>query len=100
MKYKPVRNNPVAKFWYRGHHTHPVRRTILIVESTPQLFVGYELREGRTIRNLKNAPIKSYRKDKIACAYSLRSDAPLRRKNPNASTLQREKLLSLIELGA
>ncbi len=99
MKYQPVRRNPVARFWYKGHHTHPVRRTILVIESTSQLFIGYEVREGRILRPLKNAPVKSYRKDKIAHTYSLRPDAPLRKKNPNASTLKREKLLTLIEAG-
>jgi hypothetical protein len=99
MKYNLVRNMPVARFWYKGHHTHPVRRTILVIESTPHLFVGYEVREGRILRKLQDAPIKSYRKDKIANTYSLRPDAPLRRENPNASTLKREKLLSLIETG-
>lgn len=99
MKYQPVRNLPVARFWYQGHHTHPVRRTILIIESKPKMFVGYELREGRTIRSLKDAPIKSYLKEKIAYTRSLRPDAPLRRKNPNTSTLQRDKLMGLIESG-
>lgn len=50
--YEPVTKLPVAKFYYQGNHSHPVRRTVLIVEETKDQFKGYEIREGRTTRAL------------------------------------------------
>jgi len=99
MKYELVKNNPVAKFWYKGTHTHPVRRTVLVVRTTPKLVIGYELREGRDVRNLKNAPIKSYRKDKIALARQLRPGNKLRSEDESASTYRRENLVEMLENG-
>lgn len=99
MKYDPVRNLPVAKFWYQGHHTHPVRRTVLIVKTTPTMIVGYELRDGNTVRTLKKAPIKSYRKDKIALARQLRPGNKLRVANEDATTLVRESVMDMLKTG-
>ena len=99
LKYQPVRNLPVARFWYQGTHSHPVRRTILVVESDRKLIRGYELREGNTVRSLKDAPIKSYRRDKIAVGRQLRADCPIRRKDEKASTYQRAGLLDIIASG-
>lgn len=64
--YDIVEKQPAAKFYYRGSHTHPVRRTVLIIEDLPKVLIGYEIREGNDVRSVKNAPIKSYRKDRIA----------------------------------
>ncbi len=100
MKYAPLRNKPVAKFFYKGHHTHPVRRTIIIIEKRANLLVGYELREGNEVRKMVNAPVKSYRMDRIAVAGQLRVNHPMRlRRNSDATTLQREGLLGLLEAG-
>lgn len=65
--YDIVTDRPAAKFYYQGRsHTHPVRRTVLIIEDLPEIFVGYEIREGNVVRTAAKAPVKSYRKDKIA----------------------------------
>lgn len=65
QKYTIVAEGPVAKFYYKGTHSHPVRRTIVVIEDKPTMLVGYEIREGNEVRKMKNAPIKSYRKDRI-----------------------------------
>jgi hypothetical protein len=100
MKYEIVKNMPVARFWYKGTHTHPVRRTVLVVEQTKEFIRGYELREGRTIRTAGKAPVKTYRRDRIAKGVSLRTDSPIRKLAPNKSTLVRKPLLDIIESGA
>jgi hypothetical protein len=81
-----VRNLPVAKFRYKGNHSKPVRRTILVVESNARWIRGYELREGSVERTLASAPIKTYSKRKIAISNK-------------KSTLERQSLFSLISLG-
>jgi hypothetical protein len=98
--YKPVARLPVAKFYYQGNHTHPVRRTVLIIEDTKEQFVGYELREGRITRSLAEAGkfIKSYRKDRIAKwgDYSrLLRTAKSLKKSPNQSTLERFPIVNM-----
>lgn len=93
--YKTVRNLPVARFWYKGHHTHHVRRTVLVIKTTRNLIVGYELREGNEVRSIHESPVKSYRKNKIAVRRQLRLDNPLR-KDSSASTLKREGLKTLV----
>jgi len=66
----PVLNvkKPVLEFYYRGKsHTHPVRRRVVVVEETSEFFRGYEMREGANVRHtLKQAPIKTYTKKKVA----------------------------------
>jgi hypothetical protein len=100
MKYEIVRNMPIARFWYKGTHTHPVRRTILVVEQTREYIRGYELREGRIIRPAAKAPVKTYRRERIARGASLRTDSPIRKLYPQKSTLVRKTLLDVIEVGA
>ena len=100
MKYDIVRNTPVARFWYKGTHTHPVRRTVLVIESTKEYLRGYELREGRIVRTAGKAPIKTYRRERIARGASLRVDSPIRKLYPQKSTLVRKTLLDVIESGA
>lgn len=100
MKYPIVDHLPCARFWYKGTHTHPVRRTVLIVEQTRDTISGYELREGRVIRTAGKAPIKTYSRSRIAKGNSLRIDNPIRKLHPNKSTLIRKPLLDLIETGA
>lgn len=97
--YEIARKKPVAKFYYKGHHSHPVRRTILVVKSTPKIIVGYELREGNLKHKLKDAPVKSFRRDKIAHTKSLRQNNPLRKKGGNKKVYNREGLLDLMIKG-
>ena len=97
-----VKELPVARFYYQGSHSHPVRRTVLVKESTKKYLKGYELREGATIRNLTNAPVKCYRRDKIAkveqCGKRLRKRTPTTQLR--SSTLQRANLLDLLRNGS
>ncbi len=101
--YEFVKSQPVAKFFYKGDHTHPVRRTVLIVQQSDTLLTGYELREGSEVRDFKNAPVKSYRKDRIAriCEIDLRRK--LRKSTDQVqlkrSTLTRYPLRDLIYTG-
>ena len=92
--YEPVSRLPVAKFYYQGNHSHPVRRTVLVVEETKEQIRGYELREGNVSRTISEVgkKIKSYRKDRIARwnDYSrLKVTAKAKRKNVTSTTLER-----------
>lgn len=93
--YSPTKGGlPVAKFYYKGSHSHPVRRTIIVVKSSCSTLTGYELREGVKTRSLKKAPVKTYIKDKIATENQLRS-----KKRSRSSTLNRSKLFDLLKTG-
>lgn len=102
--YKFLRTNPVAKFYYQGDHTHPVRRTVVIIENGVETFTGYELREGSKVREFKHAPIKTYRKDRIARVAQIDNRRALRREATeavlNRSTLSRLSLQELVRNGA
>ena len=102
--YDLVRNQPVARFFYRGKHTHPVRRTVLIVENNGKTFTGYELREGATVRStVDKAPVKSFRKDRIAIIGEIDKRRKLRQATPKKrhaqTTLARSPLASLVTDG-
>lgn len=101
--YEPVRNLPVAQFYYRGQsHSHPVRRTVLIVEATRNHITGYELREGNNTRDIDDAPIKTFCRDKIATRGQCRvGSAPrsVAKKRWNESTLVRSGLNVLEDQG-
>lgn len=104
-EYELVRNLPVARFYYQGSHSHPVRRTVLLIKNktNANILVGYELREGKNVRNLKNAPIKSYRRNEIARFGDygrLRISKENKKRKKSDSTLTRTDLLSLIRTGA
>jgi hypothetical protein len=99
MKYEVVRNTPVARFWYKGNHSHPVRRTVLVIEQTKNYIRGYELREGNHVRIASRAPVKTYRRDSIAKGQSLRLENPIRKSAPQQTTLVRKPLMDLIEVG-
>lgn len=99
MKYNLVPNLPVARFWYKGNHSHPVRRTVLVTTQDEDSITGYELREGSKIRQAKYAPVKTYVRSKIAKTSNLRQDNPLRKTNLKKSTLIRKPLIDLIESG-
>ena len=98
--YNIIDDRPAAKFYYQGTHSHPVRRTVLIIEDLPEMIIGYEMREGNEFRKtVKSAPIKSYRKDRIA-RYGDYSRIP----NPKLlqsrrTTLSRVDLFSLLKEG-
>ena len=99
MKRKIVSNLPVARFWYKGTHTHPVRRTVLVTSQNENTITGYELREGNTVRPESVAPVKTYTRNKIARTHSLRLDNPLRNTKKNRSTLVRRSLSDLAKTG-
>lgn len=103
-QYPIVRNLPVADFYYRGKsHTHPVRRRILVIERTPKIIRGYELREGATKRTFKNAPIKSYSRNRIAKISEIDKRRVLYQNTPkskrNQSTMRTMTLLDLVREG-
>lgn len=101
--YKLVNTHPVAKFYYKGSHSHPVQRTVLITESSEDLIVGYEVRVGHIIRQPNAAPVKSYLRRKIAKAASVRAEARgkaiVLSKGPKKSTLKRTRLYDYLFSG-
>ena len=98
MKYDLVENVPVARFWYKGNHTHPVRRTVLVTESTKTYIKGYELRDGNVVRTASKAPIKTYNRSRIAKGMNLRTEQR-KASGLTKSTLVRKPLIDLIEVG-
>jgi hypothetical protein len=96
--YGILKTQPVARFFYRGtKHSHPVRRTVLVISTNKDLITGYELREGADLRDITEAPVKSYRKDRIP---DWDSYWRLRRYNKEGSTLKRCSLRNLEKHGA
>lgn len=102
--YDIVSDKPVARFYYQGQsHEHPVRRTVLVIEDLADKIVGYEVREGSTIRDFKEAPIKSYRKDRIAKygdRVRLRRSKAAQARALTDTTLQRFNIMDLLRVGA
>jgi len=97
-KYDLIKTLPVAKFYYQGtKHTHPVRRTVLLIESDNTTITGYEIREGNKVRSPKKAPIKSYTRSCIATydSYCRLRDICESKKNMTKSTLRRFSLDSV-----
>jgi len=103
-EYQFVKDAPVAKFFYKGDHTHPVRRSVLIIDQNDDIITGYELREGSNVRDFKDAPVKSYRRDRIARIGEIDRRRVLRRSTEqrawSKSTLIRTSLRELIRRGA
>ena len=104
MVYDLVGKRPVARFYYQGNHSHPVRRTVLIIEETQDSLTGYILREGSVRRTPQEAlsHIKTFTKSKIARwgDYSrLRMSSKTIFKNPRRTTLERFPLVSLFVNG-
>lgn len=101
-EYNLVKNLPVLRCYYPGGHSHPVRRTGLIIESNDTHIVVYELREGNIVRSFEDAPVKTYRRDKIArlkqCGRRLRNRTP--KEKLNTTSLKRTSLLDLIRNGS
>ena len=63
--YPVIRNRPVAKFRYKGSHSKPVRRTVLLTEVSRGIIRGYEVREGNETREPEDEVIKSFSRDKV-----------------------------------
>ncbi len=97
--YEVVRERPIARFYYKGSHSHPVRRTVLIIENKPRFLRGYELREGSDVRPLSQAPVKTYTKSRIA-KHSQLGPAKHKQPGPPTTTLERLKLIDLLKTGA
>ena len=102
--YGLVDKKPVARFYYQGNHSHPVRRTGLIIEETKSSLTCYMLRDGSVRRTPQEAlnHIKTFTKSKIARwgDYSrLRMSSKTIFKNPRRTTLERYPLVSLFANG-
>lgn len=105
--YNIAKRNPVLRFFYQGTNSHPIRRTVVKIEEDDKILTGYEMRKGNTVFNrLEEAPIRSYRKDRIATVRQLDARRPLRRaairskKSQAVSTLTRHTLEELVAKGA
>jgi hypothetical protein len=97
--YQPVRNLPVATFYYRGSHSHPVLRQVVVVENNKKQLTGYEIREGNIVRDIDDATVKTYLRSKIATRGQCRKESLVRnaaKKTQLAeSTLTRSSMKSL-----
>ena len=103
--YDLVPKKPVARFYYQGAHSHPIRRTVLIIEETEDRITGYEFRAGNVVRTREEAleSIKTYRKDRIPKwgDYSrLRMTWKTFLKDPEKSTLERSGIVTMFSEGA
>ena len=101
--YPIVRNQPVARFYYQGNHSHPIRRTILIIEADRKYLKGYELRCGNKVRTREEAPVLTYLKSEIARFgdYSrLRNAKKNAGRASDESTLVRTSIKDLATAGA
>ena len=102
-KYKLVNTHPVARFYYKGGHSHPVRRTVLLTETSDTHIVGYEVRSGSIIHTPDAAPVKSYLRSKIAkvrqMRLSKRRDSLVISNGPHTSTLKRSRLYDYLFTG-
>jgi hypothetical protein len=102
-RYKLVNSYPVARFYYKGGHSHPIQRTVLLTESTDSRITGYEVRAGKIVRQPNNAPIKSYLRKKIARVKSLKAsmkrNALIISNGPMVTTLKRTRLHDYLFVG-
>ena len=102
--YDLVQNKPVARFFYRGNHTHPIRRTVLVIEEDDTKLVGYEFRCGNEVRSRDEALscIRTYRKDRIAKwgdYKRLRMTSKTFLKDPEKTTLERQSIVTMFSEG-
>jgi hypothetical protein len=98
LEYDVVRHLPVAKFYYQGSHSHPIRRTVLVIRSNKRFIQGYELRCGTTVRSLRTAPVRTYTKDKIATLDKLGARKH-REPGPAVTSLSRKPILAALAEG-
>lgn len=89
LKYEPITRKPYWKFYYTGTHSHPVSRTVVVTEVNENYFRGYEIREGASVRMIMDAPLKSYRFDRIAMSNQLRLSNKLSQLFPVKTTLRK-----------
>lgn len=90
---------PVAKFFYQGNHSHPIRRTVLLVQNRATYLLGYEIRAGNEVFDINTASLKKYKKSKIAKVGDycrLRNQRKYHNTPANQSTLVRMNLLEVI----
>ena len=100
MRYSITKTVPVARFYYQGSHSHPVKRTVLVIESNKDSLTGYELREGSTTRPFACAPIKTYNRCRIARSYQCRKDSTAYQQSVRvATTLKRQNLIKIVTEG-
>lgn len=102
--YDLVPRNTVARFYYQGSHSHPIRRTVLVIEEDDNHITGYEIREGGHVRTIDEArdAVRTYRKDRIAKwgDYSrLRMSAKNFMNDPEDTTLVRESITTMFTEG-
>jgi hypothetical protein len=97
-RYKIVESYPVARFYYKGKHSHPIRRTVLIVEQSRHRITGYEVREGSVVRDVSSAPIKSYSRTAIA-RYNKLGANKHRQPGPELTSLKRSPLHDFLFTG-
>jgi hypothetical protein len=73
----------------------------VVTESTDKVIRGYELRESLTVRPLKDAPIKTYTRSKIARMSQIDRKTTLRKTagDKDRSTLVRKPIFDLIMNG-
>ena len=98
QNYEVVRHLPVARFYYQGTHSHPIRRTVLVIRSNKRFVQGYELRCGSEVRTLRTAPVRTYSKAKIATLDKLGARKH-RQPGPAVSSLRRQPLMELLTEG-
>jgi len=103
--YDLVTHKPVARFYYKGNHSHPIRRTVLVIEDRDNLIIGYEIRCGSTVRTVTEAldSVKSYRKSDIAKwgdYKRLRMSSKTFMKDPEETTLERLPIMTMFTEGA
>jgi len=65
-EYDVIGTKPVAKFFYQGNHSHPVRRTVLLISEDKDRLTGYEIRAGKHLSSVRKAKVKTYLKERIA----------------------------------
>ncbi len=99
IEYEVVKKLPVAMFYYKGTHSHPVRRTVLLIETSSKYLRGYELREGSVVRSYRGSPIKTYRRSRIAKECQLGPNKH-REPGPDVTTLRRISLIDFLKKGA
>ena len=103
--YDLVTHKQVARFYYKGNHSHPIRRTVLVIEDRDNLIIGYEIRCGSTVRTVTEAldSVKSYRKSDIAKwgdYKRLRMSSKTFMKDPEETTLERLPIMTMFTEGA
>ncbi len=99
MKRNLLKTKPVAKFFYKGSHSHPVRRTVLLDTVTSTHIGGYEIRCGNETFSLQDAPYRSYSRNKIAKSGDycrIKRTRKYKNLSDSHTTLERMELVDVI----